>query len=153
MAEVLAVNIRANPQICGLTLPGSASPLPCNSQYADDTSLIVTSDVSIKGVFNTYSLFERGLGSKLNLSKSKGLWLGAWNGRSDAPVNLDWSSVKIKVLGVFIGLGNLEKTNWRPRITAVENVLLSWCQRHLCFMVEPWSSMLLPSPKSGMWRL
>lgn len=133
VVEVLVFNIQANPQIRGLTLPGSESPLPCISQYADHTSLVVTSDVSIKGVFNTYSLFERGSGSKLNLSKSKGLWLGSWNGRSDTPVNLDWSSVKIKVLGVFIGVGNLEEANWRPRITAVENVLLSWRQRRLSF--------------------
>ena len=49
------------------------------------------------------------------------------------PVNLDWSSSKIKVLGVFIGVGNLEEANWRPRITAVENVLASWRQRQLTF--------------------
>ena len=133
VAEVLAVNIRANPRVRSLSLPGSTSPLPCISQYADDTSLIVTSDESIKGVFDTYSLFERGSGSKLNLSKSKGLWLGAWNGRQDPPVVLDWSSVKIKALGVFIGVGNLEEDNWRPRISAVENVLLSWRQRQLSF--------------------
>ena len=138
VAEVLAVNIRANLRFRGLTLPGSSDPLPCISQYADDTSLIVTSDDSIKGVFDTYRLYERGSGSKVNLSKSTGLWLGAWNDRSDAPVSLDWSSVKIKVLGVFIGAGNLEEINWRPRITAVENILLSWRQRRLAspFAVE-----------------
>lgn len=69
VAEVLAVNIRANPCICGLSLPWSTSSLPYNSQYADDTSLIESSDYSFKGVFDTYSLYERGSGSKLNLSK------------------------------------------------------------------------------------
>ena len=49
------------------------------------------------------------------------------------PVNLDWSSVKIKVLGVYIGVGDLEEANWRPRITAVENVLSSRRQRQLPF--------------------
>ena len=32
-----------------------------------------------------------------------------------------------------MGLGNLEEANWRPRITAVENVLHSWRQRVLSF--------------------
>ena len=131
VSEVLAVSIRANSRICGLSLPGVPTPLSPVSQYADDTSIIVTTDDAIMATFETYSIFEKGSGSKLNLSKSKGLWLGAWNGRQDPPVDLDWSSVKIKVLGVFIGVGDLEEANWRPRITAVENVLSSWRQRQL----------------------
>ena len=124
VSEVLAVNIRANPRIRGFSLPGIQDPLPPISQYADDTSLIVTSDDAIKASFETYSIYEKGSGCKLNLSKSKGLWLGSWNGRRDPPVNLEWSSSKIKVLGDFIG---------RPRITAVENVLASWRKRQLTF--------------------
>ena len=41
------------------------------------------------------------------MSKSKGLWLGPWSRRLDPPVDLDWTSVKIKVLGVYIVLGML----------------------------------------------
>ena len=133
VAEVLACNIRASPCVTGLSLPGSSQPLSPISQYADDTSLVLSSDASIKASFETYALFERGSGSKLNLSKSKGLWLGAWKHRADPPVALDWSSLKLKVLGVYIGPGNLEEENWRPRITAVENVLKSWRQRALSF--------------------
>lgn len=132
VSEVLAVNIRCNPRISGLCLPGSA-PLSPISQYADDTSLILTSDDSIVAVFETYALFEKASGAKLNQSKSKGLWLGGWRGRSDPPVVLDWSCTKLKVLGVFLGLGNLEEDNWRPRIDAVDRVLKSWRSRVLSF--------------------
>lgn len=131
-AEVLACTIRSNPAITGLVIPGMA-PLPVVSQYADDTSLIVTSDSSIEAVFKSYSLFEKGSGSKLNLSKSKGLWLGSWSGRTDPPVALLWSSVKLKVLGAFIGPGDLEEDNWRPRLTAIENTLNAWRARHLSY--------------------
>ena len=133
VSEVLAVNIRANPRVVGVSLPGSSSPLSPVSQYADDTSLIASSDDAILACFETYSLFERGSGAKLNQSKSKGLWLGSWSDRSDPPINLEWSSVKIKVLGVFLGPGNLEEDNWLPRLVAVENVLSSWRQRVLSF--------------------
>ena len=133
VSEVLAANIRANPRIIGLSLPGAPAPLSPISQYADDTSLIVCSDDSIVASFETYARFEKGSGAKLNQSKSKGLWLGSWSGRLDPPVALDWTSVKIKVLGVFIGPGDLEIDNWRPRITAVENVLSSWKQRSLSY--------------------
>ena len=51
----------------------------------------------------------------------------------DPLVALDWSSSKLKVLGVFIGVGDLEADNWRPRIDAVERVLNSWRSRSLSF--------------------
>ena len=107
--------------------------LPVISAYADDTSLVLGSDQDIVACLEVYKLYEHGSGSKLNLSKCEGLWLGAWNGRSDSPVPITWSSVKIEVLGVFLGPGNLEESNWRPRIEAVEHVLNSWHQRSLSF--------------------
>ena len=65
VSKVLAVNICCNPRISGFCLPG-ALPLSPISQYADDTSLILTSDDAIVAVFETYALFERASGSKLN---------------------------------------------------------------------------------------
>lgn len=148
VSEVLAVNIRSNPRIPGLCLPDSTVLSPI-SQYADDTSLICTSDDSIKAVFETYALFEKASGAKLNQSKSKGLWLGSWSGRSDPPVPLDWTSVKIKVLGVFIGVGNLEEANWRPRIDAVDHVLKSWRSRVLSFRGK--ALVINPLALSRVW--
>ena len=103
------------------------------SQYTDDTSLVLTSDESIRVVFETFAQFEAASGAKLNRSKFKGLWLGAWSGRSNPPVALDWSSAKLMTLGVFISHGNLEEDNWRPRIDAVDHVLTSWRSRSLTF--------------------
>ena len=69
--------------------------------------LVVSVKAVICAVFRTYDRYERGSGSKLNMSKSWGLWLGPWCWRLDAPVDLDWASIKIKVLGVYIVLGIL----------------------------------------------
>ena len=132
VSEVLAINIRRNPRVSGLSLPGFP-PLSPISQYADDTSLVLTLDESIRACFETFALFEAASGAKLNRSKSKGLWLGAWSGRSNPPVALDWSYAKLKILGAFIGHGNLEEDNWRPRIDAVDHVLTSWRSRSLTF--------------------
>ena len=126
-AEVLACGFRANPRIRGLLLPGASSPLFVVSQYADDTSLVVTTTDAIKAVFDTYAVFASGSGSRLNQAKSKGLWLGSWCGRVDTPVRLDWTSGTLKILG------NVEELNWRPRIVAVKNVLNSWRQRGLSY--------------------
>ena len=111
-AEVLACTIRSNPSITGLVIPGMA-PLPVVSQYADDTSLIVTSDSSIEAVFESYSLFEKGSGSKLNLSKSKGLWLGSWSGRAE-PLLLSYGPL----LSLKFSVPSLGPVTWR-KITGV----------------------------------
>ncbi|PFX14836.1 Transposon TX1 uncharacterized 149 kDa protein [Stylophora pistillata] len=132
VSEVLACSIRADPRIKGLSLPG-CPPLSPISQYADDTSLILTSDEGISAALDIYRCYELASGSRINLSKSKGLWLDGWRGRTDPTVPFDWSPVKLKVLGVFIGPGNLEEDNWRPRINAVDYVLKSWRSRVLSF--------------------
>ena len=64
--EVLAANVRAHPYIRGLKLPRIPRPLPVLSLYADDTSVIVTSDLAIISVFEVYGGFEKGSGAKLN---------------------------------------------------------------------------------------
>ena len=58
VAETLAVNIRCNPRIPGLCLPGVPLVVSPVHQYADDTTLILSTDDSIKAVFDIYSLFE-----------------------------------------------------------------------------------------------
>ena len=49
--EVLAVIVRAHPDIAGLRLPGIPSRLPVLSLYADDTSIISSSDCATAAVF------------------------------------------------------------------------------------------------------
>ena len=75
--EVLACNLRAHPDLVGIKIPNSNVSLPVVSLSADDTSAIVISDPGINTVFETYSGFEKASGSRLNLSKCKGLWLGS----------------------------------------------------------------------------
>ena len=131
--RALACNICVNPSIHGLCLSGSSAALPCVSSYADDTSLIVCLDHLIHTVFSVFSHCERGLGAKLNRLRCKGLWLGSWNGHTDSLVDMEWTAVIVKVLGVFVGPGNVEEVNWRSCITVVENVLNSWRQQMLSY--------------------
>ena len=118
-------------QQVGLSIPRSPT-LPVLSLYADDTSVVVSSNRAIVPIFETYDRFEKASGSKINLAKCEGLWLGSWQHRLDAPVAIRWT-LKIKVLHVFIGNGNLDEANWRPHIDAVEKCLSSWCLRSLSF--------------------
>ena len=73
--EVLACSFRANPRIRGLLLPRASYPLSVVSQYANDTSLVVTTTDAIKAGFDTYAVFASG--PHLNQFKSKGLCPGS----------------------------------------------------------------------------
>ena len=132
VSEVLAVNIRCNPHISGLCLPGFA-PLSPISQYADDTSLILLLDGAISASFEVYSLFEKASGSRLNQSKSKLKVFGLAVGLVVRTLLSPWIGTLSKLKPLFVGVGDLEKDNWRPRITAVDNVLKSWRARSLSF--------------------
>ena len=93
--EVLACNIRALPSVQGITLPGMSTPLPILSLYADDVSVITSSERTMEEVFHTYASFERGSGSKLSLDKCEGLWSDGWRGRPDSPGPFQWTSDKV----------------------------------------------------------
>ena len=63
-AETLAVNIRKNPRIHGIIPPNSNTELKL-SQFADDTTLLVTDDDSIIESFSVFDYYERASGAKL----------------------------------------------------------------------------------------
>ena len=46
---------------------------------------------------------------------------------------IQWSSDKVKILGVFVGHGDLAMANWLPCLEAVEKCLASWKGRALSF--------------------
>ena len=132
-AEVLACNLRADPNISGVSLPGPRTDQCLISQYADDTNISVTDDDSILDVFHLFNLYECASGARLNLNKCKGLWLGPWKNREDPPVNIVWSSSKIPCLGTFIGPGVTDNDIWDKRISAIESTLNAWSHRLLSF--------------------
>ena len=125
--EVLAANLRAHPDIVGLRPPSLSCSLPVMSLYTDDTTVVACSFAAIHAVFVVYGVFEKGSGSRLNLGKCEGLWLGTWRFQTCAlPVDISWSFSKIKILGVYIGQGDLSESNWRPRLDAVARCFKSW---------------------------
>ena len=115
MAEVLACNLRFCSRIKGLQLPSGSCEVIV-SQYADDTSVVCSTNDAILATFDIYDLYGKASGARINTTKSKGLWLGPWRHRVDPPVSLSWSSDSIRLLGTTLGPGNLEEENFLPRL-------------------------------------
>ena len=81
--ELLAAQLRSNPNIVGFTVEGETI---ISLHYADDTTITITQnrcfkevikdDTSFKEVINELRRYEDATGAKINFQKTQGLWAG-----------------------------------------------------------------------------
>ena len=135
VSEVLSTQIRKCGDIVGFRLPGAGGLQFKVSQYADDATLFVKDERSLCHLLQIVGRYERGLGAKLNTSKSEAMWLGRWRANGASPFGLKWVP-KIRILGVYFsnGLASVESENWRTKLDKLESVLNLWKQRELSFL-------------------
>ena len=134
MAEILAIHIRTNPNIHGLRPPNAHTDVKL-SQYADDTTLLLTDDNSITHVFKTLTLYEHASGAKINKSKCKGLWVGSFKHRTDRLHDFDWYNDYIpdKILGLHFGNIDCSHLTRDARLRKLRNTCNAWKSRYLSF--------------------
>ena len=130
--EPFAIKIRGDEQITGVKLPGT-SQICKLSLYADDSLAICTCDASVKRVLHWCSLYGCASGAKLNLQKTKGLFLGKWKSRSDHPFGISWVE-NCKLLGIKFGNNLTADDIWQPIYSKFVKTLNLWKQRHLSFV-------------------
>ena len=99
-AEVLASNIIQNSLIRGYSFGLNEFKA---GQYADDLITCITHLDSIDELFSTISMYERATNSKLNISKSKGLWVGKWRDNPKDLKGMEWSKDYVNLTGVYVG--------------------------------------------------
>ena len=99
-AEVLASNIRQNSLIRGYSFGLNEFKA---GQYADDLITCITRLDSIDELFSTISKYEAATNSKLNIAKSKGLWVGKWRNNQKDFKGMEWSADCVNLTGVYVG--------------------------------------------------
>lgn len=129
--EPFAQKIRSLDDIKGLKLPGSKEELKL-SMYADDSTGIFTTDSSVHKYFYWVKLFERISGSRINLGKSKGMYLGKWKNRSDHPFGISWVKYH-KILGYFFGNEFTADDLWSKLFLKFDQTLILWENRKLSY--------------------
>ena len=130
--EPFAIKIREDEQISGVKLPGTSKTSKI-SLYADDSLAICTSDPSVRRVLYWCAQYGRASGAKLNLQKTKGIWMGKWKSRSDHPFGISWVE-NCKILGIRFGNNITQDDIWQPVLTKFINILNLWKQRRLSFV-------------------
>lgn len=108
--EPFAIKIRNDNHIKGLSLPGTNTESRL-SQYADDTTCIITTITSASRILFISELYSGASGALLNKSKSKAMWLGKWKNKADDPFGLNWVT-SIKICGAVFSNNNMLEANW-----------------------------------------
>lgn len=85
--------------------------------------------------FRVFDRYELASGAKINQSKCKGLWSGAFSRRTDQLQGFEWSNDYIpeKILGQFIGNIDCSRVNWESKIQKINSIVDAWHNRDLSF--------------------
>ncbi|KAJ8358364.1 hypothetical protein AAFF_G00013210 [Aldrovandia affinis] len=143
--EPFAELVRRDPGVDGVRLPGASGEVLKIQQYADDTTMFVSSARSLGRIRALTDLFGAGTGSKVNLAKSSVLYCGCWrDDRSGGGFSVCTGGLKI--LGVRFFARDSAALNWEARLNLVRTRLGVWTRRQLSLTgrVVVVRSVLLP---------
>ena len=123
------------------------------SAYADDTTCFVSNNEGFAALNEELQLYELAAGVRLNRMKSRGLWLGSWHSRQDAPLQIDWTSESIRILGLTVTRTyfNTVLTNWKDILQRLQTALAVWKKRDLSIFRESQSAAKI-CPVQGILR-
>ena len=125
----MAIKIRESKNIQGIKLNDKDLRI---TQYADDTCLYLNGINSLEKVIKIFEDFYRYAGLKLNIDKTKILWLGKTN-RTGKINAITIAKNPVKILGIWIckSYDLMLKTNFEERINKLKSLLNMWSQRQL----------------------
>lgn len=129
--EIMAIKIRNNKNIKGLIFNVEEHKI---SQYADDSTLVMTNLESIDHSLLIINEFSNYSSLRLNVDKSEIVLLGQLKLLAiETYANIKIQKSHIKCLGIYVGHNKLlcEQLNWENKISNLEKILYTWGKRHL----------------------
>ena len=97
-AEILSSKIRQSKLVKGINIYGNEVKV---NQFADDTNLFCEDITSVEKSLCLVNEFGSISGLKLNVKKTKALWLGKWRNSRTTPLQLSWPRDPVKILGIY----------------------------------------------------
>ena len=126
--EILGLQLRQNENLVGFQIGGEKI---ISLHYADDAVIIMKQNRCFKEVIKELADYEKATGAKVNLSKTKGLWVGAWKSCTDTPLDLQWTNTNVENLGIFFGNDNPALQTFQKIVNKIEKSISFWKQFHL----------------------
>ena len=132
-SEPLADVIRKSPEIEGIMISGYEGETEIRvSQYVDDMTVFLRKPEMLDSLTKIISSFGSVSGSKLNLSKCKGLFMRPGTADMNQKLGIQISEGSEKVLGIKVGKHfNRNDQVWDKKLKVLENRLSIWQMREL----------------------
>ena len=132
-AEILSNKLRQTAEIKGINLFGTTVKV---SQFADDTNLFCADVTSVENALITVTSFGSISGLKLNVKKTKAMWLGKWSKNRTTPLQLKCVNELVKILGVYFSYDENKNKhfNFDLKIQKLQTRLNMWKGRNLTLL-------------------
>ena len=126
--EILGLQLRQNENLVGFQIGGEKI---ISLHYADDAVIVMKQNRCFKEVFKELADYEKATGAKVNMSKTQGLWVGAWKHCTDTPLGIHWTNTNVENLGIFFGNDNPALSTFQKIVNKIETSISFWKQFHL----------------------
>jgi exonuclease III len=132
VTEILAIKVKNDNDIHGFKFCDHFSEIKL-TQYADDTTLLLSEVESIQHALQCIEEFSEYAGTKLNMAKCKGIWLGPLKNSANEYCNITFTNDAVKCLGVYVGHNKEEcyNKNFIDKCNSLEKILNVWKKRYL----------------------
>ena len=147
--EPFANKVRLDPSIKGISLPGSKETSKL-ILYADDSNFTLSDNESVCNVLKLSRLFGKASGAKLNMTKTKGMFLGKWKTREDHPFGISWID-SMKLLGTKLGNMLSDDEIWFSTFSKLQKLLNNCKTRKLSLRMKSYVINCLACSK--LWYL
>ena len=129
-AELMSNKIRQSNEVKGIVMFNMEIKL---SQFADDTNLLCSDITSVKNALTILESFGEVSGLKLNIEKTKAMWLGKLVNNKEKPLDLKWVKNPTRTLGIYVSYDSQanDKLNFETKIQKFQTKLDIWRSRDL----------------------
>ena len=127
--EILAISLRSNKHIEGIKIDNDEIKTLVYADYMIDTLANMS---SVEIFMQTLKNFEKCSGLKMNISKTKAMWIGASKNSLKKPLGLEWCT-GVKTFGIHFSCdqGQIMKQNFHERLTDIKKTINLWSLRGL----------------------
>ena len=127
--EIVAISLRSNEHFEGIKIDNDEIK---TLLYADDMTATLANTSSVEIFMQTLNNFEKCSGLKMNISKTKAMWIGASKNSLEKPLGLEWST-RVKTLGIHFSCdqGQIMKQNFHERLRDIQKTIDLWSLRGL----------------------
>ena len=130
-AEPMAQTIRSSKEIEGIFLDHENKNHEVRiASFADDTQLFHRTEKSITSCFKILHTYSEASGAKLNLKKTKGLYIGSWKNKQPTLKEIGWVN-NVTALGTKFGFNINYEDIWMKKFTKFKKKINQWKKRDL----------------------